>query len=151
LDIGCGTGAFCYALNEHDYNVTGIDVAPSMIKQAKEYTRKVKINFIVDDVLTILDFKNKSFDIVISSYVAHGMNKADRKKLYQESARLAKDMIIFHDYNMKRSLITDIAEWLEGGDYFNFINIAESEMREYFGKVKVINVRKSAAWYIIVM
>lgn len=37
--------------------------------------------------------------------------------------------IKFHDYNKKRSLITDIAEWLEGGDYFNFINIAESMMK----------------------
>ena len=39
-----------------------------------------------------------------------------------------------------------MAEWLKGGDYFNFIIIVESELKGYFGNVQVLNVSKSSAW-----
>ena len=151
LDIGCGTGALSFALFERGYSVTGVDVAPEMIKQAKKRNVRNKINFSVGDVLNGLGFSSKSFDIAISSYVAHGMNNMDRKKLYYEASRLAKTMIVFHDYNKKRSLVSDMAEWLEGGDYFNFIIIVESELKGYFGNVQVLNVSKSSAWYAVVL
>lgn len=149
LDIGCGTGALTFALSERGCHVTGADAAPQMIKRAKERNAGNKTAFVVGNVLSKLDFDSKSFDVVIASYVAHGMNKTDRKKLYDEAARLARKMIIFHDYNQKRTLGSDIIEWLEGGDYFNFINIAEIEMKEYFGNVRVIPVSKKAAWYVV--
>jgi len=37
----------------------------------------------------------------------------------------------------KISLVSDMAEWLEGSDYFNFIRIVESELKGYFGNVQV--------------
>lgn len=149
LDIGCGTGALCYVLNEQGYHVTGVDASPEMICQAQKHNRQNEINFAVANVFNGLNFKDKSFDIVISAYVAHGMQKPERKKLYREAARLAKERIILHDYNQQRSFITDLAEWLEGGDYFNFIGIVESELKDYFGRVQVINVGKRSAWYIV--
>jgi ubiquinone/menaquinone biosynthesis C-methylase UbiE len=151
LDIGCGTGALGYALNERGYIVTGVDAAPGMIRQAKELNARNNITFTVGNVLNGLAYNSKSFDIAISSYVAHGMNNMGRKKLYYEASRLAKTMIVFHDYNKKRSLVSDMAEWLEGGDYFNFIKIVESELKEYFGNVQIINVSKSSAWYVVVL
>jgi len=151
LDIGCGTSALSCALYERGYSVTGVDAASKMIQQAKERNTRNKINFIVGDVLNGLVFNSKSFDIAISSYVAHGMNKVDRKKLYHEASRLAKTMIVFHDYNKKRALVTDMAEWLEGGDYFNFIKIVESELTEFFGRIQVLNVSKSSAWYVVIL
>jgi len=151
LDIGCGTGALSCALYERGYSVTGVDSAPEMIRQAKKLDVTNKIDFVVDDVLTGLAFNSKSFDITISSFVAHGLIKADREKLYREASRLAKTMIVFHDYNKKRSLVTDMAEWLEGGDYFSFIKIVESELKEYFGRIQVLNVSKSSAWYVVVL
>ena len=149
LDIGCGTGALTFALSERGYRVTGADAAPQMIKRAKERNASNKTAFVVGDVLSGLDFDSKSFDDVIASYVAHGMNEMDRKKLYDEAARLARKMIIFHEYNQKRTLGSDLIEWLEGGDYFNFIKIAEIEMKEYFGNVQVIPVSKKSAWYVV--
>lgn len=149
LDIGCGTGALPYVLSELGNNTTGVDAALRMIKLAKAHNAGNKTKFAVGDVLTGLDFADKSFGIVIASYVAHGMNEKDRKKLYGEARRLARKMIIFHDYNKTRSLGSDLIEWLEGGDYFNFIKIAESELKEYFGNVQVIPVGKKSAWYVI--
>jgi len=149
LDIGCGTGALTFALSKRGYRVTGADAAPQMIKRAKERNASNKTAFVVGDVLSRLAFDSKSFDVVIASYVAHGMYEEDRKKLYDEARRLARKMIIFHDYNQKRTLGSDIIEWLEGGDYFNFIKIAELEMKEYFGNIQVIPVSKKSTWYVV--
>lgn len=120
-----------------------------MIKLAENYNAGNKANFAVGNVLNKLVFDSKSFDIVIASYVAHGMNEKDRKQFYAEALRLARKMIIFHDYNKKRSLGSDLIEWLEGGDYFNFIKISESELTGYFGNVQVIPTGKKSAWYVV--
>ena len=149
LDVGCGTGALSFVLSERGYQTTGVDAAPRMIKRAKDFNADNKSSFAVGDVLNKLAFDSHSFDIVIASYVAHGMNGKDRKQLYAEAQRLSRKMIIFHDYNSKRSLGSDLIEWLEGGDYFNFIKIAESELKEYFGNVQVIPIGKKSAWYVI--
>jgi len=45
-------------------------------------------------------------------------------------------------------LITDIAEWLEGGDYFRFIENIKDELMDQFGNLKVINTGKHSAMYI---
>jgi hypothetical protein len=62
--------------------------------------------------------------------------------------RLAVKIVIIHDYTDKRSLITDIVEWAEGGDYFNFIKVVQDELRDYFGNLQVIPVEPRAALYI---
>lgn len=148
LDIGCGTGALCHTLNDLGYNAVGIDAASNMIHQARKKNVDSNINFQIGNVLKGLDFLDKSFDIVISSYVVHGLNKDDRYKLYKESSRLARNKIIFHDYNGERRILTDILERLEGGDYFNFIKAVPEEMKEYFSKVETANGGKWASWYI---
>ena len=113
--------------------------------QVKHY-RKI-LNRIRDDI-DITQYK-RVLDLVISSYVLHGLKPKEREELYKELCRVSKGKIIFHDYNETRSLVTDIAEFLENGDYFNFIKIAKSEMEKYFKDVRVVDVDKKAAWYIL--
>ena len=52
--------------------------------------------------------------------------------------------------NANRSLLTDFAERLEGGDYFAFIKIARAEMEQSFRSVRVVDVGPHAAWYLCV-
>lgn len=155
IDIGCGTGALCSALKEKGMDVTGIDPAIKMLNVAMKIPKNKGIEFIQGNVLKGLDFEDKSFDIAISSYVAHGLVKEERKLMYAEMSRLARDYVIIYDYNKKRALGTSIVEWLEGGDYFHFIKNAEPEMKDCFSEmsacfseVKVINVDVRANWYI---
>ncbi len=148
LDIGCGTGALCYVLYKNGLEVTGVDVAKKMVDKSKEKLRDLPITIIQVDPEKEFPFPDKSFDLVISSYVAHGLKPEHRMRLYKEASRLAKEKVIFHDFNQKRSLQVTIIEWLEGGDYFNFIKLAEREMRAYFKQLKVLQVHKQAAWYI---
>lgn len=148
IDIGCGTGALCNVFYKQGLSVTGIDPAKGMIKIAKEKSISKKIEFIEANVLTGLPFEDKSFDVSISSFVAHGLNKNERQIMYSEMKRITKHLVIIYDYNEHRGLITDIAEWLEGGDYFNFIKTIKHELNDKFDDVKIINANVRSALYV---
>lgn len=148
LDIGCGTGALCKTFYDKGFEVVGVDPSKGMLAQGNKKLKNLPIKLIHIVPGEPLPFKDKSFDIVITSYVAHGLKKDERLQLYNEMKRLSKKLVIIHDYNENRALLTSIVEWLENGDYFNFIKIAEKEMKEVFDEVKKINVDTRAAWYI---
>ena len=148
IDIGCGTGALCNVFYEQGLSVTGIDPAEGMIEIAKKKSISKEIEFIEANVLTGLPFADKSFDVSISSFVAHGLNKSERQIMYDEMRRVTKNLIIIYDYNEHRGLITDIAEWLEGGDYFNFIKTIKHELKEQFKDVEIKNANIRSALYI---
>lgn len=151
IDIGCGTGALCKVLREHSMSVTGLEPAEAMLAIARKKVGKTESNdiqFIHGNVLNGLPFQDKSFDLAISSYVAHGLMPEERLTLYNEMKRVAKYTAVLFDYNERRSLIIDIAERLEGGDYFRFIENIKDELMDQFGNLKVINTGKHSAMYI---
>ena len=155
VDVGCGTGALCSVLYEEGLKVTGIDPAQFMLNAAIRKNKDKDIEFQIGNALEGLYFKENQFDIAIASYVAHGLQPEERKKMYREMSRVSKDWVVIHDYNKKRSLLTTVIEWLERGDYFRFIRAAEKEMKdcfhemeECFSEVKVVDVGERAAWYI---
>ncbi|WP_338537361.1 class I SAM-dependent methyltransferase [Helicovermis profundi] len=148
IDIGCGTGALCSVLAEKGMLVTGVDPAKNMLKIAKNNNNNKSIKFTQASVLKVLPFKDKSFDIAISSYVAHGLKPHERKHMYKEMSRVAKNIVIIHDYNEKKGIFTSVIEWLEGGNYFYFIKNYKDEMDEAFSNVDIVNVDIRANWYI---
>lgn len=148
LDIGCGTGALYKALHDRGIKVTGVDTSKGMLKQARRKLADIEAQCVEIKAGEPLPFADRSFDLVITSYVAHGLSKDERLIFYQEMQRLANKMVIVHDYNEERQLLTTIVEWLEGGDYFNFIKQAADELEELFGNVRLLTVGKRAAWYI---
>lgn len=147
IDIGCGTGALADALREKGLEVTGIDSEQIMIDIANERLGN-GAECTQADLIQGLPYQDNSFDVAISSYVAHGFEFAGREILFAEMKRVARKVVILHDFNKTRSLIVTILELLEGSDYFNFIRDIEDEMNNYFGNVRVIEVGKRANWYI---
>lgn len=155
LDVGCGTGALCSVLNENGLSVTGIDRAEKMLEMTKNRPENKGILFLRANVLEKLPFDDKSFDLSIASYVAHGMGQNERQLLYTEMCRVTRSKVIIYDYNQNRYILTTFIEWLEGGDYIHFIQNAKAEMQNCvseakacFSEVKVVNVGERAAWYI---
>lgn len=155
LDVGCGTGALCSTLNEAGLSVTGVDPAENMLAIAKRHTENQDIRFLQANALSGLPFADKSFDLSIASYVAHGLQKSERMKLYAEMRRVTRSKVILYDYNQNRSLMTSFVEWLERGDYFEFIKNPKCEMEncvteleKCFSNVTILNVDKRAAWYV---
>jgi ubiquinone/menaquinone biosynthesis C-methylase UbiE len=157
LDVGCGTGALCSVLHEAGLSVTGVDPAEKMLAIASRQPENQDILFLQANALTGLPFDDKSFDLSIASYVAHGMQKSERVKLYAEMSRVTRGKVIIYDYNQNRSPLTSFAEWLERGDYFRFIQNPTgdmedcvSEMGKCFSEVRVIDLDKRAAWYVCI-
>ncbi len=149
IDIGFGTGALCRVLAENGLSVTGIEPVEKMIQIAKKKNADIDADCLMADVIKGLPFEDNTFDVSISSYVAHGMKKEDRLKMYREMARVTGKKMIIYDYNQERRWANDFAEWLEGGDYFNFIKVVQDELREEFGNVVKRDVDERAAWYVV--
>lgn len=148
LDIGCGTGAMASALREIGYQVTGVDASLGMLRQAKKFVPANEALCVLSDFTSGLPFQPKKFDVCLASYVAHGLKAPQRLALYSEMRRLAGKLVIIHDYTDKRSLITSILEWGEGGDYFNFIKVVRDEICDFFGNLQVVTVESRGALYI---
>ena len=150
IDVGCGTGALCSVLNQRGFAVTGVDPARKMLKIAMKKQENAAVAFIQANALGRLPFEGKSFDVSIASYVAHGLAGYEREIMYAEMSRISKHLVVIYDYNENRSALTSIIEWLEGGDYFNFIKEVKSEMRDSFYDMRVIDVGLRGALYICV-
>ncbi|MDP4128261.1 MAG: class I SAM-dependent methyltransferase [Bacillota bacterium] len=148
LDLGCGTGALLFCLAEMGYQAVGVDFSLSMLRAAKKSTAGKFIELVHGDVTQGLDFPDKSFDLVLASYVLHGVSSGLRRRFYAEASRLSKGPVLFHDYNKNRRILTDIVEWAERGDYFEFVRHGEDEMRACFQSVERIDVGIQTALYI---
>ena len=84
LDIGCGAGQVTNFLEKKGYDVTGIDLSPLFIKEAR---KNGEATFKVMDS-TSLNFEPKSFDAVISAETLEHI--PDPEKALGEMARVLK-------------------------------------------------------------
>lgn len=66
LDIGCGTGHHVNDLSKKNLNITGIDISPSMIKEAKK--TYPDCNFKVGDALDEMQFSHNMFTHILCLY-----------------------------------------------------------------------------------
>jgi len=144
LDVGCGTGALTQALSDRGFEVIGLDMAKTMLS----FGLKRGIDCRYGDIVEGLDFEDKSFDLVTFAFVAHGLDSNKRRKLFLEAARLSRAKVLFHDYSPDRNILTNIIEYIEGGDYFNFIRTGLKEMEDFFSSVEVIKINNHINWYI---
>lgn len=148
LDVGCGTGALSSAFSEFGCSVTGIDPVIGMLKIARRKDKNQTVNYVVGNVLDGLDMEDNIYDVSIASHVAHGLTKQNRMLMYQEMKRVTKNKVLFIDYNQKRNVFVSMIEWLEHGDYFNYIKEVPNELEKTFGNVTVVPLYKYVSLYI---
>ncbi|MCI0502958.1 MAG: class I SAM-dependent methyltransferase [Fusobacteria bacterium] len=149
LDIGCGTGALASVLSEAGFIVTGIDPAKKMIKVATRKTKNQDIKLLEGSIFEESLF-DETFDFCIASYVAHGLKKDERLRFYKRCRDLAKDLVLFIDYNSKKNLGVSMIEFLEGGNYFDFIKDPVGDLKEVFDRVEVIDLNGRGACYVCI-
>lgn len=128
LDAGCGTGRFCYQLNEKCSKIDGIDASIKNIETAnKNYDSNIhyKINFFHSDIKSFLDESKNKYDYAILSYVIHEVDEKEREDILKLLSLYAEKIIIVdylspHPKNFT-GLVNRIVEFLAGKiHYRNF-------------------------------
>ena len=111
LDVGCGAGFFSVLLAKEGYQVTGVDLTPDMVENARTLAEEEKTDceFLVMDAEN-LRFADESFDVVISRNLTWTL--PDVKSAYREWVRVLKKggILLNFDANYGLSDFTDLSE-----------------------------------------
>lgn len=71
LDLACGTGNLSFAASASGAEITGIDIAPNLVAQAKERANREGLEMVFDEGdAESLPYSDSSFDVVLSMFGA---------------------------------------------------------------------------------
>ena len=81
VDLGCGTGNHCIALAERGYQVSGVDLSPSMLTQARAKAEAASVaahtDFREGDVRYVR-FSGETFDAAIMMFAVLGYQQSNQ-------------------------------------------------------------------------
>ena len=92
VDLGCGAGTKSVYLAAHGWQVTGVDVAPEAIKQARQKSRDhgVEVTFVVADLLgDLTGILAGPFDFLLDFGCAHSFRDEAKATYARNIAGLA--------------------------------------------------------------
>nr|WP_303180469.1 methyltransferase domain-containing protein [Lachnoclostridium phocaeense] len=123
LEVGCGSGALSIraALSWPEAEVTGMDYWGAVYNysqamcesNARSEGVSERCRFLYGDARK-LDFPDETFDAVVSNYVYHNINGADKQALLLESLRVLKKGGVFAlNDDMKPRMYGDMEEFAE--------------------------------------
>ena len=117
LDIGTGTGFFSVLLGRDGYRMTGIDLTPAMVEEARREAKKFKARarFLVMDAQE-LKFEDESFDAIITRNLTWTL--PDVKKAYEEWYRVLRvgGRLINYDANYANAIAKGDVPRTKSGD-----------------------------------
>lgn len=114
LELATGTGIISFKLYHQISKITAIDVAPEMIKIAKEKCVQksiTNIDFRIGDICN-LELQNESFDIIIASNVLHllfnpELAMQEMKRVLRKNGKLII-LTFCHGANLKSHILSRI-------------------------------------------
>ena len=140
LDIGCGIGNSTLPFAKRGFQCVGLDISEEMIKLAKKYSEKhkVEIDFKVGNML-FLPFSEK-FNYVISIAVLHHLDSEEKRlKALEETRRVLKPggetfLTVWHAEKTENK--DQYISWTRNGTkyqrYYHFFS--EQELADLFKK-----------------
>lgn len=153
LDVATGTGAQAYELAKRGFDVTGVDLSPEMLQQAKKKLRRgLKLRFLHADG-TKLPFKDNEFAAASISLGLHDMPYEIDLAVLKEMKRVVrkKGKILIVDYNEPRNhLASKIAHHIirhyETKNYDPFIRRG---LRRILQDVGLTIARRTDFWGVV--
>jgi SAM-dependent methyltransferase len=73
LDFGCGVGRLTQALAEHFDDVTGVDIAASMLESARRFNDRPNVHFVLNEQPHLAVVPDASIDLVYTTIVLQHM------------------------------------------------------------------------------
>jgi ubiquinone/menaquinone biosynthesis C-methylase UbiE len=113
LDVACGPGIIACEFAKKVFHVTGIDITPAMIEEAKNLQREKKIDNVdwkLGDV-TKLPFEDGSYSLVVTRYSFHHL--IEQKQVLEEMKRVCKPN--------GKILIIDVTPDKDKVDAYNYV------------------------------
>jgi SAM-dependent methyltransferase len=140
IDIACGTGTMAIKLGRRVKKVLAIDLDEDMIRYAgKRAARKrlLNISFESRDASDLSMFKDKEFDVAVTSMSVHQFEADLAVRILSEMKRVASEVIIAdYHYPLPGNLAGILAgniERMAGGDHYrNFRTYIDSGGLKYF-------------------
>lgn len=134
LDLCCGTGRQAILLNDLGFDVTGVDISPAMLQEARRKS-KGSIMFFEEDASN-LHFADGVFDCIILSFALHEKDIEVRNRIVLEAKRVSRkggkilivDYMPSHDFtSMIFNAAVRIVERAAGaGHYAHFRNFMKN-------------------------
>jgi cyclopropane fatty-acyl-phospholipid synthase-like methyltransferase len=126
LDIGCGIGRMARALAPHVASITGIDLSPAMIAEAKQRCRTLaNAHFSVCDGTDLGQFAGRNFDLVLAVdafpyLVAAGCEIATRHVADAAALLDPQGALVILNYSYRGDLDRDRADLAELAARYGF-------------------------------
>jgi ubiquinone/menaquinone biosynthesis C-methylase UbiE len=91
LDFGCGLGRLTQALAEHFESCDGVDIAPSMVEQARQFNRfGDRVRYHANGANDLRLFDDNTFDLIYTNIVLQHMEPRFAKVYISEFFRVLK-------------------------------------------------------------
>ena len=102
LEMGCGAGPNLLWLAQKGITVSGVDVAPTALRLAREtlehHGHAAHIGQLLEASVSTVPLADASFDGIVESCVFQHLGRADRDAAFREVARLLKPGGVFVGY-----------------------------------------------------
>jgi SAM-dependent methyltransferase len=97
LDFGCGVGRLTQALADHYDQVTGIDIAPAMLKLAREFNcHGDRCRYVLNNQNHLRAFPDAAFDLVFSRITLQHLPRRHIREYLREFVRILRPGGLLH-------------------------------------------------------
>jgi SAM-dependent methyltransferase len=144
LDFGCGVGRLTQALCDYFESCVGVDIAASMIKQARLYNRHGdRCQYFLNESNDLRLFADDTFDLVYSVIVLQHMAPRYSRKYIQEFFRVLAPggLAIFQIPSELTQKLSDTEEQLPDAAFKAHLTLLSSPQSMTAGRSAIIRVK----------